>query len=193
MRWETFNFLFVMLLTFSPWIYVCACSYKPMLGFSHDFQISWNTRFLFFGGRVGNLSQSTSNSRHVCSSGFKKCLGIRTVAVITLVMWCYMHITFKFVFPSQVWRLQKTCSIALVGKYTKLRDCYASVFKALEHSALAINHKLNLMVSPCWSSACFSHLLWNLVLCRGRLCWRTPKFSDSSGLRGLSIQLYSWV
>ncbi|XP_042098508.1 CTP synthase 2 isoform X2 [Ovis aries] len=42
-------------------------------------------------------------------------------------------------------RLQKTCSIALVGKYTKLRDCYASVFKALEHSALAINHKLNLM------------------------------------------------
>lgn len=42
-------------------------------------------------------------------------------------------------------RLQKICSIALVGKYTKLRDCYASVFKALEHSALAINYKLNLM------------------------------------------------
>ncbi|EQB79090.1 CTP synthase 2, partial [Camelus ferus] len=44
-------------------------------------------------------------------------------------------------------KLQKTCSIALVGKYTKLRDCYASVFKALEHSALAINHKLNLMMT----------------------------------------------
>ncbi|XP_060038672.1 CTP synthase 2 [Erinaceus europaeus] len=42
-------------------------------------------------------------------------------------------------------RLQKTCSIALVGKYTKLRDCYVSVFKALEHSALAINRKLNLL------------------------------------------------
>uniref|UniRef100_A0A8C0GYL1 CTP synthase n=1 Tax=Chelonoidis abingdonii TaxID=106734 RepID=A0A8C0GYL1_CHEAB len=42
-------------------------------------------------------------------------------------------------------RLLKICSIALVGKYTKLSDCYASVFKALEHSALAINHKLNLM------------------------------------------------
>nr|XP_048296599.1 CTP synthase 2 isoform X2 [Myodes glareolus]XP_048296600.1 CTP synthase 2 isoform X2 [Myodes glareolus]XP_048296601.1 CTP synthase 2 isoform X2 [Myodes glareolus]XP_048296602.1 CTP synthase 2 isoform X2 [Myodes glareolus] len=42
-------------------------------------------------------------------------------------------------------KLQKICSIALVGKYTKLRDCYASVFKALEHSALAINYKLNLM------------------------------------------------
>nr|XP_033804075.1 CTP synthase 2 isoform X4 [Geotrypetes seraphini] len=42
-------------------------------------------------------------------------------------------------------RLMQTCSIALVGKYTKLSDCYASVFKALEHSALAMNHKLNLM------------------------------------------------
>lgn len=42
-------------------------------------------------------------------------------------------------------KLQKSCNIALVGKYTKLRDCYTSVFKALEHSALAINHKLNLM------------------------------------------------
>lgn len=59
-----------------------------------------------------------------------------------------MHITFKLVFLPRYERLQKTCSIALVGKYTKLRDCYASVFKALEHSALAINHKLNLMVRP---------------------------------------------
>ncbi|XP_012861945.2 CTP synthase 2 [Echinops telfairi] len=42
-------------------------------------------------------------------------------------------------------KLQKSCSIALVGKYTKLRDSYVSVFKALEHSALAINYKLNLM------------------------------------------------
>lgn len=65
------------------------------------------------------------------------------------VMCCYMHIRFKLVFLPRYERLQKTCSIALVGKYTKLRDCYASVFKALEHSALAINHKLNLMVSPC--------------------------------------------
>ncbi|XP_049622753.1 CTP synthase 2 isoform X2 [Suncus etruscus] len=40
---------------------------------------------------------------------------------------------------------QKPCCIALVGKYTKLRDCYTSVFKALEHSALTINYKLNLM------------------------------------------------
>uniref|UniRef100_A0A671KV00 CTP synthase n=1 Tax=Sinocyclocheilus anshuiensis TaxID=1608454 RepID=A0A671KV00_9TELE len=41
-------------------------------------------------------------------------------------------------------RIQKTgCwSIALVGKYTKFSDSYASVIKALEHSALAISHKL---------------------------------------------------
>ncbi|KAK7887280.1 hypothetical protein WMY93_026901 [Mugilogobius chulae] len=35
-------------------------------------------------------------------------------------------------------------SIALVGKYTKLSDSYTSVLKALEHSALAINHKLEI-------------------------------------------------
>lgn len=40
----------------------------------------------------------------------------------------------------------ETCSIALVGKYTKFSDSYASVIKALEHSALAINHKLDIKV-----------------------------------------------
>uniref|UniRef100_A0A671T3Q6 CTP synthase n=1 Tax=Sinocyclocheilus anshuiensis TaxID=1608454 RepID=A0A671T3Q6_9TELE len=39
-------------------------------------------------------------------------------------------------------RLLEHTSIALVGKYTKLSDSYASVIKALEHSALAINYKL---------------------------------------------------
>lgn len=43
-------------------------------------------------------------------------------------------------------RLLETCSIALVGKYTKFSDSYASVIKALEHSALAINHKLDIKV-----------------------------------------------
>lgn len=43
-------------------------------------------------------------------------------------------------------RLLETCSIALVGKYTKFSDSYASVIKALEHSALAINHKLEIKV-----------------------------------------------
>ena len=44
-------------------------------------------------------------------------------------------------------RLLETCSIALVGKYTKFSDSYASVIKALEHSALAINHKLQIKVT----------------------------------------------
>ncbi|KAK5956725.1 CTP synthase ura7 [Knufia fluminis] len=36
-------------------------------------------------------------------------------------------------------------TIALVGKYTKLHDSYLSVVKSLEHSALAIHRKLNLV------------------------------------------------
>uniref|UniRef100_A0A665T627 CTP synthase n=1 Tax=Echeneis naucrates TaxID=173247 RepID=A0A665T627_ECHNA len=39
-------------------------------------------------------------------------------------------------------RFLEHVSIALVGKYTKLSDSYTSVIKALQHSALAINHKL---------------------------------------------------
>ncbi|XP_013385443.1 CTP synthase 1-B-like [Lingula anatina] len=39
-------------------------------------------------------------------------------------------------------RLHKEVTIALVGKYTDLEDSYASVLKALQHSALAVNHKL---------------------------------------------------
>ena len=78
---------------------------------------------------------------------YEQCFAVRTVAVT--VCGIVLHAcNLKLVFPPRYERLQKTCSIALVGKYTKLRDCYASVFKALEHSALAINHKLNLMVSP---------------------------------------------
>lgn len=34
--------------------------------------------------------------------------------------------------------------IALVGKYTKLEDAYASVIKALNHASLALNHRLRL-------------------------------------------------
>lgn len=43
-------------------------------------------------------------------------------------------------------RLLESTSIALVGKYTKFSDSYASVIKALEHSALAINYKLEVKV-----------------------------------------------
>lgn len=51
-------------------------------------------------------------------------------------------------------RLLEHVSIALVGKYTKLADAYTSVIKALEHSALAINHKLEVKV---WRKR-FKHL-----------------------------------
>ena len=40
--------------------------------------------------------------------------------------------------------LRKDVEIALVGKYTKLEDAYASVIKALNHAALTLNYKLRL-------------------------------------------------
>uniref|UniRef100_A0A8C7E5G7 CTP synthase n=1 Tax=Naja naja TaxID=35670 RepID=A0A8C7E5G7_NAJNA len=56
------------------------------------------------------------------------------------------HLLFKWKkIADRYERMLKSCSVALVGKYTKLSDCYTSVFKALEHSAIAINHKLDLM------------------------------------------------
>lgn len=51
-----------------------------------------------------------------------------------------------FIMFSRSDRLLEHCSIALVGKYTKFSDSYASVIKALEHSALAISHKLDVKV-----------------------------------------------
>jgi len=42
-------------------------------------------------------------------------------------------------------RLQQTCKIAMIGKYVKLKDAYASVIKALEHAALFVDRKLQLV------------------------------------------------
>ena len=44
-------------------------------------------------------------------------------------------------------RMLKEVTIALVGKYTKLEDAYASVIKSLQHASMACNHRLNLKVS----------------------------------------------
>uniref|UniRef100_A0A0K8TNA3 CTP synthase n=1 Tax=Tabanus bromius TaxID=304241 RepID=A0A0K8TNA3_TABBR len=41
--------------------------------------------------------------------------------------------------------LHKEVTIALVGKYTKLEDAYASVSKALQHAAIAAGYKLKLV------------------------------------------------
>jgi CTP synthase (UTP-ammonia lyase) len=45
-------------------------------------------------------------------------------------------------------RLFDSVSIALVGKYTDLKDSYMSVIKALEHSAFRCHRKLILHVRP---------------------------------------------
>ncbi|KAG6881280.1 hypothetical protein C0992_001439, partial [Termitomyces sp. T32_za158] len=39
-------------------------------------------------------------------------------------------------------RLYETVTIALVGKYTDLKDSYMSVTKSLEHSAFRVHRKL---------------------------------------------------
>ncbi|KAL8824163.1 MAG: hypothetical protein Q9191_005257, partial [Dirinaria sp. TL-2023a] len=44
---------------------------------------------------------------------------------------------------SQV-HVRQEVTIALVGKYTKLHDCYFSVIKSLEHSAMACSRKLKI-------------------------------------------------
>lgn len=44
-------------------------------------------------------------------------------------------------------RLFDTVTIALVGKYTDLKDSYMSVTKALEHSAFRVHRKLIVQVS----------------------------------------------
>lgn len=41
--------------------------------------------------------------------------------------------------------VSKEVKIALVGKYTKLEDAYASVIKSLQHSCLHLNYRLKLM------------------------------------------------
>jgi len=43
-------------------------------------------------------------------------------------------------------RLFDSVTIALVGKYTDLKDSYMSVIKALEHSAFRVNRKLTIEV-----------------------------------------------
>ena len=48
------------------------------------------------------------------------------------VFFSFSHFFFHF----------KDVEIALVGKYTKLEDAYASVIKALNHASLALNHRL---------------------------------------------------
>jgi CTP synthase (UTP-ammonia lyase) len=45
-------------------------------------------------------------------------------------------------------RLFDSVSIALIGKYTDLKDSYMSVIKALEHSAFRCHRKLILHVCP---------------------------------------------
>ena len=69
-------------------------------------------------------------------------------------------------------RLFDSVSIALVGKYTDLKDSYMSVIKALEHSAFQCRRKLILHVCPqlcneniTYSQRFFADSGWNHRTC----------------------------
>ena len=50
---------------------------------------------------------------------------------------------------------KEECTIALVGKYIKISDAYASLNKALQHAAIHSKRRLVLKVSTpkCWQKA----------------------------------------
>lgn len=72
-------------------------------------------------------------------------------------------------------RLLEHVSIALVGKYTKLSDSYTSVIKALEHSALAVNHKLEVKVWKHFTFLCFCIMIlqhcFSVCVLNGAVCY----------------------
>uniref|UniRef100_A0A8C2JK03 CTP synthase n=1 Tax=Cyprinus carpio TaxID=7962 RepID=A0A8C2JK03_CYPCA len=94
-------------------------------------------------------------------------------------------------------RLLEQCSIALVEKYTKFSDSYASVFKALEHSALAISHKLevkyvdsaDLEASRLQEEPVRYHEAWQKL---SRRCKHIPGGFGVRGTEG-KIQAISWA
>uniref|UniRef100_A0A8C2PZH6 CTP synthase n=1 Tax=Cyprinus carpio TaxID=7962 RepID=A0A8C2PZH6_CYPCA len=97
-------------------------------------------------------------------------------------------------------RLLEQCSIALVEKYTKFSDSYASVFKALEHSALAISHKLevkyvdsaDLEASRLQEEPVRYHEAWQKL---SRRCKHSLNVPGGFGVRGTEgkIQAISWA
>ena len=58
----------------------------------------------------------------------------------------------------------KDVTIALVGKYTKLEDSYASVTKALQHAAVAAGFRLKIKVeNEC--HLCLTNIWFNFFVC----------------------------
>ncbi|KAL3883644.1 hypothetical protein ACJMK2_029886 [Sinanodonta woodiana] len=95
-------------------------------------------------------------------------------------------------------RLLREVTIALVGKYTKLEDSYASVIKALQHSALAVSHRLNLKyieaadleIEMLQEDPCRYHEAWHqLVSANGVL---VPGGFGSRGIEG-KILAVNWA
>lgn len=69
-----------------------------------------------------------------------------TMPLFRCLIFCFFGVHFIYNY-SRVDLLRKEVNIALVGKYTKLEDSYASVLKALQHAAIEVGYKLNVTVS----------------------------------------------
>ena len=57
----------------------------------------------------------------------------------------------------------KDVTIALVGKYTKLEDSYASVTKALQHAAVAAGFRLKIKVENEECRLCLINVWFNFL------------------------------
>ena len=64
--------------------------------------------------------------------------------------------------------LCKDVTIAVVGKYTKLEDSYASVTKALQHAAVAAGFRLKIKVQSEESHLCLTNTQFSVMNC---ICW----------------------
>lgn len=61
--------------------------------------------------------------------------------------------------------LCKDVTIALVGKYTKLEDSYASVTKALQHAAVAAGFRLKIKVRNEEFCLCLTNTHGSIFVC----------------------------
>lgn len=81
------------------------------------------------------LAQYFANKLSVELPAFQS---IKTDLKLKPLMWKWRELAYRYD------NMTHEVNIALVGKYTKLQDAYASVVKALQHASLSIQRKLNL-------------------------------------------------
>lgn len=119
---------------------------------STEYLYSWRIRASLTTSTTGWTSplwwdlEKCSQSGRRCQTGLHPPNSPKKTAIFWQFQGCCSCFEWPVFLLHRSDRLLEQTSIALVGKYTKLSDSYASVIKALEHSALAINYKLEVKV-----------------------------------------------